>query len=178
MGSFVAADEERLDETLHRLARQIAADLDGRPVVVGIRRRGVPLAHRLVEQIDAQCEWNCAVGEISLKRYADDLTVLHPQPKLAEESLSIDVDGAVVLLVDDVLYTGRTLLRAAEFILEAGAARVHCAVLCVRNQPEVPVAADFTGMRLDVGSDSVIELHIPPYEDDLAVMLLPREEAS
>lgn len=177
MDHFLVADEERVEETVQRLAHRVFAGIDAVPVVIGIRRRGVPLARRLAERLTVHYGWESSLGEVKLKRYADDLTLLHRQPKLAEESLSVDVDGAEVVLVDDVLYTGRTLLRAAQFLLEAGAEHVYSTVLCARDEPEVPVTANFTGMRLDVGSENLIELHIPPYEEDTAVILQRREDA-
>jgi pyrimidine operon attenuation protein/uracil phosphoribosyltransferase len=169
---FLVADKDRFERTVHRLADRVYARLDDPPVIIGIRRRGVPLAEAMAVYLEKRHDWPLTVGEITLKRYRDDLTILHQRPKLAEDSLTVDVEEASVLLVDDVLYTGRTLLRAAEFLLEAGAGEVNAAVLSARDRPEVPVAATFIGLRLDVGPGNAIEVEIPPYEDRSGIRLM------
>lgn len=78
------------------------------------------------------------------------------------------------MLVDDVLYTGRTLLSAATRLLEAGAGQIRAAVLCSRDRNDVPVSADPVGMQLDVGPSFLIEVQVPPYEEDLAVVIRRR----
>lgn len=173
---FLVADNNRLQKILGRLSHRVYGAFEKVPTIVGIRRRGVPLAERLAGHLEENHGWRPRVGEVTLKRYEDDLTLLHQKPKLAEDSLTVTVDGADVLLVDDVLYTGRTLLRAAEFLLEAGADCVHSVVLCSRDQPEVPVVANFVGLRLDVGSANVIEVELPPYEERAAIVLMHRDE--
>mgnify|MGYP006296414219 CR=1 FL=1 len=173
---FLVADENRIQKVLRRLSHRVYGAFDEAPVIIGIRRRGVPLAERLAAHLRENHRWTPTVGEVTLKRYTDDLTLLHDRPKLTEDSLTACVDGAGVLLVDDVLYTGRTLLRAAEFLLAAGADCAHSAVLCSRDQPEVPVAANFVGLRLDVGTANVVEVNLPPYEDRSAIILRHRDE--
>ncbi|MFW6010821.1 MAG: phosphoribosyltransferase family protein [Gemmatimonadota bacterium] len=168
---FQLAGPERVESVLDWIARQIAAvDEDDRKIV-GVRRRGVPLAERLAERL----RHDGSVQELALKRYADDLTLLHDRPAL-EEDPELDLDGRSVLLVDDVLYTGRTLFRAAQIATTEGARRVRTAVLCSRGPNEVPVTADVTGLRLDVGKEHAVEVHTPPYEDKLGVYIVQRPE--
>lgn len=139
--------------------------------LVGIRRRGVPLARALHARIEDLGGAGVEIGELELKRYSDDLEVLHHQPHLEEPDRTIPIEGRRVLLVDDVLYTGRTLARAVQHVATAGARDVRCAVLCIRSGAELPIRADFVGFRFDVGAGGIVEVLTPPYEDELGVVL-------
>lgn len=163
------ADGARVEALLDRMAARLHATLDEPPALVGIRRRGAPLAERLAGRLEDISEMPVARGEIELKRYADDLSVLHETPERSGEDLPSDLGSYAVVLVDDVLYTGRTLLAAAALLTEAGAGRIHAAVLCSRDRNDMPVFADPVGMQLDVDPSFLIEVRIPPYEDELAV---------
>lgn len=166
---FRVADGDRVRRLLDGMARRVSARSDGRLELVGVRRRGVPLAERLAERLEER-GGDAGVQEVVLKRYADDLTLLHDQPELKEDP-ELEVEGRDVLVVDDVLYTGRTLFLAAQIASAAGASRIRAAVLCTRGGNAVPVDAAFTALRLDVGRENVVEVHVPPYEDDLGIEL-------
>lgn len=168
---FRLAGPERVESVLDRMARQIAALDEDDQKILGVRRRGVPLAEHLAQRLGH----DGSVQELALKRYADDLTLLHNRPTL-EENPELDVDGRSVLIVDDVLYTGRTLFRAVQIVTAEGAERVRAAVLCSRGPNEVPVAVDFTGLRLDVAEEHIVEVHAPPYEEKLGVHIVQRPE--
>lgn len=159
------------------MAAGVQGELGREVALVGIRRRGVPLAEALADRLEERLGAAPPVGELTLKRYADDLSVLHDEPRLEEEEpLPFDPAGRTLLVVDDVLYSGRTLLRATTHLVSAGAERVVAAVVCARGPNEVPLTAAFVGFRLDVGEANVVEVHVPPYEEDLAVWVMPREE--
>lgn len=164
------ADASELDRTLRSMARHLRGEVAEPTGLVGIRRRGVPLAERLAHHL-GKLHRTVPVGELGMKRYDDDLNVLHDEPSLEELPLPFDLDGARVVVVDDVLFTGRTLMRAASHLLARGAGGVELAVLCSRGRPEVPVAATRVGMRLDVPDGLVVEVHIPPYEDDTGILI-------
>lgn len=174
--AFRLARAEDVERSLDALARRLAAELGRDLVLVGVRRRGVPLARALSQRLATPRRAAPRVQEIGLQRYDDELGVLHEEPALAPDTKPLQVKGASVVLVDDVLYSGRTLLRAVSHLLEHGAARVHSAVLCVRGGQTVPVRADFAGLHLDVGTSGVIEVRTPPYEPELAVVLRRRPE--
>lgn len=175
---FLIADETRVGSALDLLARRVHAELGGDVRVVGILRRGAPLARALGRRLAVLRGEDVAVGALRLERYADDLTVLHDEPRLGESDLPFDVEGASILLVDDVLYSGRTFLKAVTHLDESGARAVHLAALCSRGGHEVPVHADFVAMQIDVGEGSVVAVHAPPYEETWGVRLLHREDVA
>lgn len=174
---FRVADAGRVERVLDRMAEEARTLLGERFAVIGILRRGAPLAERLVGRLRAAGA-DVESGEIRLERYADDLSVVHERTRLEEPDLPFAVEGATILLVDDVLYTGRTLLRAVAHLAAEGAERIACAVLCTRAPHEMPVSAAVTGFRLDVGDEHVVECRVPPYEDELAVDVRRRSAVS
>lgn len=170
-GPYPIAGSAELDAILDDLARRVAAA--GRPaLLLGIRRRGVPLARELAARLGGSGE-PPPVLEIGLARYADDLTPIHPETALTHEPEGSALKGAAVLVVDDVLYTGRTLLAASAWAVARGAARVQAAVVCARDSREVPLEAAFVGRRLEVGAGTAIEVRIPPFEAERAIVLVP-----
>lgn len=172
---FVIADARRVEAVLDRLARQLTADLGSSFTLVGIRRRGVPLAEMVLEALEDTAADEVEFGELTLKRYADDLSLLHEEPRMDEPELPFEANERTIVLVDDVVYTGRTLLKAAAYLLSAGARRVVTAALCDRRRREAPLAASFVGLRLDVSRENVVDVHVPPYEDDLSIVVTTRE---
>lgn len=175
---FLVADRERVGLLLDGLARRVHAALGTDVRVVGVLRRGVPLARELARRLGDLRGEEVEVGELRLKRYADDLTILHQEPELDEEELPFPVEGARVLLVDDVVYSGRTFLKAVAHLDGAGASEVHLAALCSRGANEVPVHAEFVGLQVDVGEGNVVEVHAPPYEEGWGVFLFHQEDLS
>lgn len=172
--TFLVADRDRVERILDRLADRIRVEL-GTPAVVGIRRRGAPLAEAIARRLGAAGA-EVPLAEVTLKRYSDDLEVLHERVEMEEPDLPFDVAGSTVLLVDDVLYTGHTMMAAAGWFADAGAERIRIAVVCSRGTTAMPVRADYVGMRLDVGEDAIVEVGVPPYESDLGVELRRRPD--
>lgn len=171
---FVVADAARIDRILDRMARELAARIDETWALVGIRRRGVPLAERIAERLPTFQETAPETAELELKRYSDDLEVLHLRPTMDAERFDLDVEGRSIVLVDDVLYTGRTLFRAAGYLADRGADAVVPVVLCRRGHPELPVLTAVEGVHIDLGPDRLIDVHLPPYEPDPAIVLRER----
>lgn len=149
-------------------------------VVVGVLRRGVPLADMLGTRL-ARAYGISALprANLGIKRYADDLTVLHPEARLLEEHAiaTSDVAGKAVLLVDDVLYQGFSLSRAIDHLVHKGVTLIRTAVLVDRHMTRLPVRADITGIDLRVAPNDIVECHVPPYEAALRVHLIRREVA-
>lgn len=170
-------DTNQLGAVIDRMARQAANLMRGgdRPVVIGILRRGAPLADRLAELM-SRCYGVPVPRRIDLKvkRYADDLTLLHPDTQLSEDDSldGLDLEGRTLLVVDDVLYTGHSLLRVVEYLVRRRPAQVRVAVLVDRGTARLPVHADVVGLRLDIAPTDIIECNVPPYEPEFRIELL------
>jgi len=169
--TLALVDEAGVEALLDRLAEAMAPRLEPGTALVGIVRRGVPLAQRLAERIGRIRGRAPEVGQLALKRYGDDLTLLYDRPALDEDTLDIDIADRHLVLVDDVLYTGESIFRAAGFLRAAGARRLQIAVLCARDEQFMPVRAEFVGRRIDVGEGWVIECSVPPYEAELGIAI-------
>ncbi|SDS50062.1 phosphoribosyltransferase family protein [Pseudomonas oryzae] len=169
----------QLEAVIETMARQAAALFDARQEVllVGILRRGEPLAQRLQDALaerHGRPRW--PLYPLRLKRYADDLSLLHAETALTEnpELAARDLSRCSLLVVDDVLYEGHSLLRACAWLAGLGAAEVRSAVLVDRCVTRQPVRADITGVRLQVAPTDIIECNVPPYEEEFCVELLRR----
>lgn len=170
-------DARELGGVLDAMARQCAAMLAGRQkvTVVGILRRGVPLARALCDRMVR--DWRLpapAMLQLKIERYADDLRLLYPDTRLTEDPAlaQTELRDHTVLLVDDVLYRGHSLLRAVQWLAQRKPAEIRVAVLVDRRVAQLPVHADVVGAQLAVAADDVIECHVPPYEPDLAIELV------
>lgn len=170
-----------LDLVLARMARTAAGLLDpvAPTVVVGVLRRGAPLADRLASELSRLLpDLPMQRLDLKVKRYSDDLKLLHPQTRLDQPASDApSVRERQVLVVDDVLYQGYSFFRVWEFLRAEGAATVRAAVLVDRCVARMPVHADIVGLRMQIAASDVIECSVPPYEADFAVDVL-RPKAS
>lgn len=174
---FCLYNTAQLDAVLDHMAWQAAGLLTGRAnvIVVGILRRGAPLAElvhqRLVRDFRIP---NLARLDLKVQRYADDLTLLHPETKLTEspEHAGLDLSDKTLLVVDDVMYKGYSMLRAVEYLAGKGAAEIRTVVLVDRGVAKMPVRTDIVGVRLDVAPTDIIECNVPPYEDEFKIEVL------
>lgn len=155
----VIMDEDKIRRSLTRVAHEIIEKNKGTEdlVLIGIRSRGVPLAYRLnemIEQIEGQ---KVITGIIDITLYRDDLSTLAEQPVLNKTEISFDLRGKNVVLVDDVLYTGRTVRAALDAMADLGRAKtVQLAVLIDRGHKELPIRADFIGKNVPTSKNEVI----------------------
>lgn len=169
----------QLETVLDRMAWQAASYVQGKPrvVIVGILRRGAPLAQRLYERLTQRHGiQHIEMLQLKIKRYDDDLTLLHPETKLTEDPAHADLSlyQATVLVVDDVMYQGHSMLRAVEYLAVRQAAEIRTVVLVDRGANKLPIRTDITGVRLDVAPTDVIECNVPPYEPTFKIELLKR----
>jgi pyrimidine operon attenuation protein / uracil phosphoribosyltransferase len=167
----------QLDAVLDQMAWQAAGFLTGKEqlMIVGILRRGAPLAEMLHKKLGSQFDLaNISLMNLQIKRYADDLTLLHPETKLTENPMlaSLNLAGTSVLVVDDVMFRGHSMLRAVEYLARKGAAEIRTAVLVDRGANKLPVRVDIAGVRLDVAPPDIIECNVPPYEAEFKIDLL------
>ena len=168
----------QLEAVIDAMARQAAALFQPSQEValIGILRRGEPLAARLQQALVARGLPRWPLYPLHLKRYADDLSLLHPETALTEnpDLAALDLARTRLLLVDDVLYEGHSLLRACAWLARLGAAEVRSAVLVDRCVSRQPVRADITGLRLQVAPTDIIECNVPPYEKEFCIEVLRR----
>jgi len=142
-------------EILERIAEPGALSL------VGIRRGGVPLAERLAGLIGAAEGREVPVGAVDITLYRDDAASALPDPKVGPSEIEFSIQGSDVVLVDDVLHTGRTVRAAIEHLLDYGRPRrIWLAVLCDRGGRELPIAADFVGRSLEVGPGQRLDVSL------------------
>ncbi len=168
---------QQLDDIISDMARQAAGLLTGRTqvAIVGIVRRGAPLADRLQERMARDYGLkDCTRLDLKIKRYADDLTLLYPETRLTEapEHATLNLDGYSVLVVDDVMYRGHSMLRAVEYLADKQPAEIRTVVLVDRGATKLPVRSDIVGVRLDVAPSDIIECNVPPYEENFRIDLL------
>jgi pyrimidine operon attenuation protein / uracil phosphoribosyltransferase len=170
-------DTSQLEAVLDSIALQLAGLLVGREriMIVGILRRGAPLAEMLHKRLSGQFRFsNIPLMNLQIKRYADDLKLLHPETKLTEnpEQAALDLSGVTVVVVDDVMYRGHSMLRAVEYLARKQADEIRTVVLVDRGATKLPVRSDIAGVRLDVAPTDIIECNVPPYESEFKIELL------
>lgn len=172
-------DANALNAVLDRMALQALALVHGEQptAVVGILRRGAPLADALTQRLVQRHGLPPPLRlDLSVRRYSDDLQLLYPETLLTEQAqhAQLDLTGHRVLLVDDVLYTGQSLLRVLPYLLGKQAASVQLACLVDRCTVQLPVQATVVGLRLAIAPTDIIECHVPPYEADFKIELVQR----
>lgn len=141
--------------------------------LIGIRRRGEPLARIIRENILKIEDVQVPCDSVDIKYYRDDLTRMNESPIWNKPELSFDVTGKNIVLVDDVLYTGRTARAAMEAVISCGRPRIiQLAVLVDRGHRELPIHADFVGKNVPTAHTEFIEVHIPPYDETTQVCLM------
>ncbi len=172
-----------LEAVLDAMACRVAALLQPgqRLAVIGILRRGAPLADRLADRLVRVHGLAPPLRlDLAVKRYADDLTLLFPETKLDENArlAELDLTDYSLLVVDDVLFSGHSLLKVVAYLARKHPGEIRVAVLVDRCVSRLPVHADVVGARLEVAPGSVIDCHVPPYEPDFRIELLHRSEAA
>lgn len=160
-----AADMRR---ALKRISHQIIEHNHGaeKVVLLGIRRRGVPLARTLARNISDIEGIDVPVGELDITLYRDDLSEIHPDPVISESFVPFDINGMNVVLVDDVLYTGRTARAALDATSACGrAASIQLAVLIDRGHRELPIRADYVGKNVPTSKSELVAVKVPEIDD-------------
>jgi pyrimidine operon attenuation protein / uracil phosphoribosyltransferase len=175
-------DAEALNRTLRRIAHEI---VEGNPALdavalVGIHTRGVPLAHRLRRLIEEFTGRTVDLGTLDITFHRDDVLVrgseapLHPQPVVKATRLDFPLEGKTVILVDDVLYTGRTIRAAIDALFDYGRpARVQLAVFADRGHRELPIRPDYVGKNLPTAKDERVSVQLLEVDEVDAVLLVP-----
>jgi len=168
-----------IQRTLVRLAHEVMEKNNGVDglALVGIRRRGVPLAQRIAKVINQIEHTHIPVGSLDITLYRDDLTTVGPKPLVQKSDLEISVAGKNVLLVDDVLYTGRTIRAALDALFDRGRpARVQLLVLIDRGHRELPIEAAFVGRKVQTSDKQIVEVKLNEVDNLEKVLLVERSE--
>jgi pyrimidine operon attenuation protein / uracil phosphoribosyltransferase len=178
-------DAEGIERTLTRIAHEIIErnpDLE-EVALVGIHRRGVPLAHRLRRLVEERTGIELALGQLDITFYRDDVQVrggeapLHAQPVVRSTALDFPLEGMTCILVDDVLYTGRTIRAAIDALFDYGRpARVRLAVLADRGHRELPIRPDYVGKNLPTSRDERIQVQLVEVDEVDQVLLISSSE--
>ena len=183
----VLLDEDALRRTLSRIAHEI---IEGNPDLsrvglVGIQTRGVPLAQRLRRLIDERAGTAPDFGAVDITFYRDDVHVRggdaprHPQPVVRSSSLEFPLEGKTVVLVDDVLYTGRTIRAAIDALFDYGRPdRIQLAVLVDRGHRELPIRPDYVGKNLPTSRTERIQVQLVEVDEVDRILLVPNPEES
>jgi pyrimidine operon attenuation protein / uracil phosphoribosyltransferase len=182
----VLLDEEAMRRTLSRIAHEIIERNDDLDTValVGIHTRGVPIASRLRRLIEERTGEELALGQLDITFHRDDVHVRggnaprRPQPLPRQTKLDFDLEGRTVILVDDVLYTGRTIRAAIDALFEYGRPdRVQLAVLADRGHRELPIRPDYVGKNLPTGRNERVQVELVEIDElDRVVLVAEREE--
>ena len=165
---------DEMDEILSRICGEVLgrhSDLD-EVALIGIRRRGVPLAECLQAKIKERTGVELPLGILDINFYRDDFSLVNTQPVVEESHLDFDVNERQILLVDDVLFTGRTIRAALESISDYGRPRkVELVVLVDRGHRELPIQPDYSGRVLETADNEMVEVRIAPIDETEGVFV-------
>ncbi|WP_434511537.1 bifunctional pyr operon transcriptional regulator/uracil phosphoribosyltransferase PyrR [Desulfitobacterium sp. AusDCA] len=170
-------DADGIRRAITRIAHEIVEKNKGTDhvVLIGIRRRGVPLAERIQKQIEEFEGVKLPLGILDITLYRDDLTTIDVQPVVHQSEVPFSVQGKIVVLVDDVLYTGRTARAALDATMDLGRPeKIQLAVLVDRGHRELPIRADYVGKNLPTSSREIVSVCLQ--EIDLTEEVLLREK--
>ncbi len=168
-------DEDGIERTIARLAHEILERNKGAGnlVIVGIRTRGEFVAKRIAKKIEEVEKVSLKIGYLDITLYRDDLIGKLEQPELKGTEILFDISGKDVILIDDVLYTGRTIRAALDELIDLGRPRsIQLAVLVDRGHRQLPVRADYVGKNVPTSSTESIRVHVKEVDGEDAVLLM------
>ena len=170
---------QEIDRTLQRLAHEIVEKSSGAKdlALIGVRRRGVPLSQRLAKAIKSFSGTDVPVGTLDITLYRDDLSTVGPNPVVQSTNIDFPVDDRDLVVVDDVLYTGRTIRAAMNGLFDLGRPkRIRLCVLIDRGHRELPVEATFVGRTVQTSDTEIVEVRLQEVDHEERVMLVDRVE--
>lgn len=172
-------DEMAMKRALKRISHEILEKNKGADnlLLIGIRRRGVPLAHRIADFIEGIEGVRVPVSEVDITLYRDDLSELKEYPEALESTEALNVAGKKVILVDDVLYTGRTVRAAIDAVIAFGRPQViQLGVLIDRGHRELPIRADYVGKNVPTSKSELVKVEIREVDGTEGVALYQAED--
>jgi pyrimidine operon attenuation protein/uracil phosphoribosyltransferase len=167
-------DADGIRRIITRIAHEIVERNKGVEdlVLIGIRRRGVPIAQRLAKKIQEFEDQAPAEGSLDITLYRDDLSTVAHQPVVGSTDIPVDINGKVAILVDDVLYTGRTIRAAMDALIDFGRPRsIQLAVVVDRGHRELPIRADYVGKNVPTSKKEVIGVKLVEIDGHDAVVI-------
>lgn len=170
-------DEQAIARAIIRIAHQIIEKNKGIEdlAIIGIQRRGVPLAKRIVECIKSVEGVDVPLGVLDITLYRDDLSMLSDVPKINGTDIAFSITGKKIVLVDDVIFTGRTIRAAIDAVMDCGRPKlIQLAVLVDRGHRELPFRADYVGKNVPTSLDEVINVQVKEFDDEENVLLSTR----
>ncbi len=171
-------DKEALSRSLVRIAHEVLEKNKGTKelCIVGIRNRGAYLARRLAELIFGIDQEKVPVGILDITLYRDDLTLISAQPVVHKTEIDFEVTGKTIVLVDDVLYTGRTIRAAMDALMDFGRPKnIQLAVLVDRGHRELPIRADFVGKNIPTSLNETVEVRLAETDGKDEVVIVEKE---
>ncbi len=172
---FRLMDEAGIVRALSRIASEIVERNQGteKLLLLGIRRRGVPLAERIADKVGELEGIRPPVGTLDITLYRDDLSTVDVKPVVQGTEIPVAVEGQTVILVDDVLYTGRTIRAALDELMDFGRPRrVQLAVLVDRGHRELPIQADYIGEQIATKHTEIVKVMLKEFDDTEEVMVV------
>lgn len=173
----IILDEKAIDRTLTRLAHEIIEKNKGidNLILVGIKSRGVPLAKRISEKIERIEGRGLPIGTLDITMYRDDLSLKSYQPDVKGLEVDFEIDGKIVILVDDVIYTGRTVRAAMDAVIDFGRpAAIQLAVLVDRGHRELPIRPDYVGKNVPTSSKEIVKVKLKEIDGSNEVLIFQR----
>lgn len=170
----VILDGNEVRRALRRIAHEIVEANKGAEdlVLLGVQRRGVPLSRSIAEAIKKFENVEVPLGAIDITFYRDDLSTIGPAPRVSTTDVPMDVTDKEVILVDDVLYTGRTVRAALDAIMEWGRPRaIRLAVLIDRGHRELPIRPDFVGKNVPTSHKEIIKVRVEEFDGKVEVVV-------
>lgn len=171
-------DEDNIRRALYRLSHEITEHNKGTYdlILVGIRSRGVPLANRLTELIKQQENVEIPVGILDITFYRDDLSMVSSQPVIHRTEIPVNITNKKIILVDDVLFTGRTVRAALDALMDIGRpSAIQLAVLIDRGHRELPIRADFVGKNVPTAKREIVQVKLKETDGEDKVIITENE---
>ncbi len=171
----IIMDKAHMERTVRRMAHEIIEQNKGLEKIrlVGIRSRGVPLAERIASYLKMIENVDIPVGIIDITLYRDDLSTISHQPVIKGSSIDFEMDDAIIVLTDDVLFTGRTVRAAIDALLDFGRPKqIQLAVLVDRGHRELPIKADYVGKNVPTSKNEIIKVAFEETDGEDSVKIL------
>lgn len=183
MDKALIMDSEGMNRALKRIAHEIIEKNEGAKnlALIGIHRRGVPLAKRIADYIESFEGVKIDIGTLDITFYRDDLSLLADHPVIKGTDITFDINKKTVVLCDDVLYTGRTARAALDALMDLGRPNyIQLAVVVDRGHRELPIRADYVGKNIPTSKNEIIEVHVSEFDniDNVVINDLDNHQSS